>query len=86
MKKSPGIKKTFVGRVIGGGMDKTAVVAIDTLRKHARYGKFVRRRVKYFAHDEKNECKTGDKVAIVECRPLSRLKRWRVKEIVEKSR
>ena len=76
-----GHRKTRVGLVVSDKMDKTVVVQIDTLVKHHAYFKYVRRRVKYKAHDERNECKVGDTVTIEECRPLSREKRWRVKEI-----
>lgn len=76
-----GHRKTRVGVVVSDKMDKTVVVQIDTLVKHYAYQKYVRRRVKYKAHDERNECKLGDTVLIEECRPLSKEKRWRVKEI-----
>ncbi|MDO8427168.1 MAG: 30S ribosomal protein S17 [Deltaproteobacteria bacterium] len=80
-------KKTLIGSVLSGAkMNKTVTVSIERLSKHPFYGKYVKRRVKYKAHDEKNECAAGDKVMIVEARPLSRLKRWRVKEILEKAR
>lgn len=80
-------KKTLVGSVLSGGKTaKTVIVSIERLAKHPFYGKYVKRRVKYMAHDEKNECAAGDKVMIVEARPMSRLKRWRVKEILEKAR
>jgi small subunit ribosomal protein S17 len=80
-------RKTLIGSVLSGGkMGKTIIVAIEELRKHPFYGKYVKRRVKYMAHDEKNECAAGDKVMIVETRPVSKLKRWRVKEILEKAR
>jgi small subunit ribosomal protein S17 len=76
-----GHRKTRSGVVVSNKMDKTVVVQIDTLVKHQTYQKYVRRRVKYKAHDERNECKVGDTVLIEECRPLSKEKRWRVKEI-----
>ncbi len=80
-------KKTLIGSVLTSGkMDKTIVVSIERLSKHPFYGKYVKRRVKYKAHDEKNECGAGDKVVIVETRPLSKTKRWRVKEILEKAK
>ena len=80
-------KKTLTGSVLTSGrMDKTIVVSIERLSKHPFYGKYVKRRVKYMAHDEKNECGAGDKVVIVETRPLSKTKRWRVKEILEKAK
>ena len=75
-------RKTRLGRVVSNKMDKTAVVAVETLRRHPLYKKTIKRAVKYMAHDENNECQLGDKVKIVECRPLSRHKRWRVVEIL----
>lgn len=78
-----GIRKTVVGVVISDKMDKTVVVESNRLVKHPVYKKLVKRRAKYRAHDEKNQCKLGDKVLIVESRPLSKLKRWRVREILE---
>lgn len=80
-------RKTLVGSVLSAGkMDKTVVVSIERLTKHPFYGKYVKRRVKYMAHDVKNECSAGDKVMIVESRPMSKMKRWRVKEILEKAK
>ncbi len=80
-------RKTLTGSVLRAGkMDKTVVVAIERLTKHPFYGKYVKRRVKYMAHDVKNECSAGDKVTIVEGRPISKSKRWRVKEILEKAK
>jgi len=76
--------KTRVGRVVSDKMDKTVVVAVETSRRHPLYKKTVKRTIKYKAHDEKNECRLGDIVGIVETRPLSREKRWRVAEIVTK--
>ena len=76
--------KTRLGRVVSGNMDKTVVVSVETPRRHPVYKKIIRRAVKYKAHDEKNECKLGDVVRIVETRPLSKTKRWRVGEIVTK--
>jgi len=77
-------RKTKVGRVVSTKMDKTAVVAVETLKRHPLYKKTIRRVVKYKAHDENNECGLGDRVRIVETRPLSRDKRWRVAEIITK--
>jgi len=77
-------RKTRFGRVISNRMDKTVVVAVETPRRHPLYKKTVIRAVKYKAHDEKNECQIGDMVRIVETRPLSRHKRWRVAEIITK--
>jgi small subunit ribosomal protein S17 len=64
-------------------MDKTIAVAIDRLVKHSMYGKYVRRTTKVLAHDENNECREGDQVAIAECRPLSRRKNWRLVRVVK---
>lgn len=80
-KKSP---KTFIGTVVSDKMDKTVVVAVERMFIHPIYKKIVREKKKYKAHDEKNECKVGDKVMIEETRPLSKEKRWAVKQIVEK--
>ena len=77
-------RKTRVGRVVSNKMDKTAVVAVETLRHHPLYKKTIKRAVKYKAHDENNRCGLGDIVKIVETRPLSRQKRWRVAEIITK--
>ena len=79
-----GKRKTRFGRVVSDKMDKTVIVSVDTPRHHPLYKKTIRRAVKYKAHDEKNECHTGDTVKIVETRPLSKDKRWRVAEIVTK--
>ncbi len=76
--------KTRVGKVVSDRMDKTVVVAVETSRHHPIYKKSIRRVVKYKAHDEKNECRTGDTVRISETRPLSKDKRWRVAEIITK--
>ena len=77
-------RKTRFGKVVSDKMDKTVVVAVDTPRRHPIYNKTIRRAVKYKAHDEKNQCHLGDTVRIVETRPLSKDKRWRVAEIVTK--
>jgi small subunit ribosomal protein S17 len=79
-------RKTRFGKVISDKMDKTVVVAVDTPRRHPLYKKSIRRAVKYKAHDEKNQCRTGDSVRIEETRPLSREKRWRVAEIITKGK
>ncbi|EOD00999.1 30S ribosomal protein S17 [Caldisalinibacter kiritimatiensis] len=81
-----GNRKTRVGRVVSDKMDKTIVVAVETFVSHPLYGKQVKRTTKFKAHDEKNECRVGDKVKIMETRPLSRQKRWRLVEIVEKAK
>jgi small subunit ribosomal protein S17 len=77
-------RKTRVGRVVSNRMDKTVVVAVEKFKRHPLYRKTIRRAVKYKAHDEKNECGEGDIVRIIETRPLSREKRWRVGEIITK--
>ena len=77
-------QKTRVGRVVSNKMDKTVVVAVETFKRHPLYRKTIRRAVKYKAHDEKNECGLGDIVRIIETRPLSREKRWRVGEVITK--
>ncbi len=80
-----GSRKTRVGMVVSDKMDKTVVVKVDQLIKHPVYKKYIKRRVTCKAHDEQNSCAVGDKVLIVESRPLSREKRWRVREILEKN-
>lgn len=80
-----GLSKHREGVVVSDKMDKTVVVAIGRRIRHALYGKYVRRTTKYFAHDEKEQCSVGDTVRIVETRPLSRQKRWRVQEILTKA-
>jgi small subunit ribosomal protein S17 len=80
-----GNRKTRVGMVVSDKMDKTLVVKVDQLVKHPIYEKYIKRRVTYKVHDEQNSCAVGDKVLIVETRPLSRDKRWRVREILEKN-
>jgi small subunit ribosomal protein S17 len=76
--------KTRAGLVVSNKMDKTVVVAIETSKHHKLYKKTIKRVVKYKAHDENNECRQGDMVRIIETRPLSRQKRWRVAEIITK--
>ncbi|MFN3761628.1 MAG: 30S ribosomal protein S17 [Anaerolineae bacterium] len=78
-------RKRLIGRVVSDKMQKTVVVQVERTRRHPLYGKVVRVRKKYYAHDEENSCHTGDLVRIVESRPLSRLKRWVVEEILERS-
>ena len=80
------LRKTRVGMVVSDKMDKTVVVAIQDNVKHPKYGKVIKRTVKFKAHDENNECAVGDKVSIMETRPLSKEKRWRVVEIIEKAK
>jgi small subunit ribosomal protein S17 len=80
-----GLVKVREGVVVSDKMDKTIVVAITRSVRHAAYGKYVRKTKKYYAHDEKNECGIGDVVRIVETRPMSKLKRWRVQAVVTKA-
>jgi len=80
-----GQRKRLVGTVVGNQMSKTAVVLVERLTKHARYKKYVRRRAKYLVHDSMDICGVGDRVRIVECRPISKRKRWQVVDIIEKS-
>ena len=79
-------RKTRVGKVVSNKMDKTIVVAIEDNVRHPKYGKIIKRTVKIHAHDEANACQIGDKVMVMETRPLSRTKRWRLVEIVEKAK
>ena len=79
------LRKTRIGKVISNKMDKTITVAIEYSIKHPLYGKVVKRTYKLKAHDENNECSIGDKVKVMETRPLSKEKRWRLVEIVEKA-
>ena len=81
-----GYRKTRIGVVVSDKMDKTIVVAIKTKVRHPLYGKMVNRTRKFKAHDEQNECGAGDTVKIMETRPLSKDKRWRLVEIVEKAK
>ena len=80
------LRKTRVGTVVSDKMDKTVVVAIQDNVKHPLYKKIIKSTVKFKAHDEKNECGVGDKVEIMETRPLSKDKRWRVTRIIEKAK
>ena len=77
-------RKIFVGRVVSNRMDKTVTVAVERRERHPLYGKYVTKTSKFMVHDEKNACDVGDKVRIMETRPLSRRKRWRLVEILEK--
>ena len=80
-----GNHKVRTGTVISNKMDKTATVLVERLTKHPLYHRVIKRSKKFLAHDESNECQIGDKVRIMETRPLSKRKRWRVVEIIEKS-
>jgi small subunit ribosomal protein S17 len=79
-------RKVRQGVVVSGKMDKTIVVKIETLKQHPLYGRTVRRSTKFKAHDENNECGPGDTVEIMECRPLSKEKCWRLVKVVEKAK
>lgn len=83
--KARGRGREEVGVVLSDGMDKTIVVTVERASPHPLYQKIVRVRRKFVAHDEKNDCRIGDRVRIVECRPMSRRKRWRVAEIMERA-
>ena len=80
------LRKTRFGTVVSTKMDKTVVVAIEDNVKHAVYSKIIKRTLKVHAHDENNECGVGDRVEVMETRPLSKTKRWRVTEIIEKAK
>ena len=79
-------RKARVGRVISDKMDKTIVVAVETFVRHPLYGKSVKRTTKFKAHDEQNQCGAGDRVRILETRPLSKHKRWRLDKVIEKAK
>lgn len=80
-----GRRKVRVGTVVSDRMDKTVVVAVERIMRHPLYGKTVKRTKKFHAHDENNECQVGDVVEIMETRPLSRTKRWRVARVIQKA-
>lgn len=80
------LRKTRVGLVVSSKMDKTVVVAIEDNVKHPVYGKIIKHTLKVHAHDENNACGVGDRVEVMETRPLSKTKRWRVTEIIEKAK
>ncbi len=80
-----GSRKTQIGVVVSDKMEKTVVVKVDRLVKHPVYNKYIKRSAKYKVHDEDNSCKTGDRVLIVETRPLSKDKRWQVRQIIERN-
>ncbi|MCH8248419.1 MAG: 30S ribosomal protein S17 [Proteobacteria bacterium] len=85
MNEEKRVQRTIVGRVVSDKMDKTVSVAIERLIKHRVYGKYIRRTSKVMAHDAANECKPGDRVAISECRPISKNKSWSVVNIIERA-
>ena len=80
------LRKERIGIVVSNKMEKSVVVAVKTKEKHPIYGKFVNKTTKFVAHDEKNECSEGDTVRIMETRPLSKTKRWRLVEIIERAK
>ena len=80
------LRKERIGQVVSSKMDKSVTVAIERKVKHPIYGKFVKTTTKFMAHDEKNECNVGDTVSIMETRPLSKNKRWRIVEILERAK
>ena len=86
MTEERALRKTRVGMVVSDKMNKTVVIAIEDNVKHPVYGKIIKHTLKVHAHDEANECGIGDKVKIMETRPLSKTKRWRVIEIIEKAK
>ena len=79
-------RKTRIGRVVSDKMEKTRVIAVEQMTRHPLYGKTIRRTKKFKAHDEQNRSRTGDLVRVIETRPLSKQKRWRLVEILEKAR
>lgn len=83
--KARGMRKTRVGTVVSDKMDKTVVVAVESIKRHPLYGRTMRRTKRFHAHDEENACRVGDVVRIMETRPLSRKKRWRVVSVVRKA-
>ena len=80
------LRKERVGEVVSNKMDKSVVVAVKTKMKHPMYGKFVNKTSKFYAHDEENTCGVGDTVRIMETRPLSKTKKWRLVEIIERAK
>ena len=84
MSEERNLRKERVGKVVSNKMDKTIVVAIEDHVRHPKYGKIIKRTVKIHAHDAENVCSIGDKVSVMETRPLSKTKRWRLVEIIEK--
>lgn len=80
------LRKERIGIVTSNKMDKSIVLLVERRLMHPKYGKFIKKTTKFVAHDEKNECTAGDKVRIMETRPLSKTKRWRLVEIIEKAK
>ena len=86
MEQTRNSRKEIIGRVTSNGMNKSIVVALETKVKHPKYGKYFKKTKKFYAHDEKNECNVNDIVKITETRPLSKLKCWRLVEVVERAK
>jgi small subunit ribosomal protein S17 len=84
LQETRNLRKTRIGIVTSNKMDKTITVAVERKVKHPIYGKFVKKTTRFHAHDDKNECSIGDTVRIMETRPLSKTKRWRLSEVIEK--
>jgi len=80
------LRKSVIGHVVSNKMDKTITVTVERKLRHPLYGKFMKKQSKFVVHDEKQECRIGDKVRIEETRPLSKRKRWRLTEVIEKAR
>lgn len=80
-----GLRKKLVGTVVSTQMDKSALVLVERLMKHRTYGKYLRRRAKYVANDPQNKCRIGDKVRIIESRPISKTKKWRIIDVIDKT-
>jgi small subunit ribosomal protein S17 len=85
-KGGPAPRKTFVGVVQSNKMKQTIVVSVERLVKHAEYGKYIKQTTKLYAHDEKNDANIGDRVMVMSTRPLSKLKRWRLVEVIERAK
>lgn len=81
-----GSRKIRVGEVVGAGMEKTAVVSVESRKRHPKFHKYIKRSKKYLIHDEQNQLGVGDKVRIIETRPLSKRKNWRLLSVIEKSK
>lgn len=86
MEETRNLRKERVGQVVSNKMDKSITIAVNRKIKHPMYGKFMEKTTKFMAHDEKNECQIGDTVKIMETRPLSKNKRWRLVEIIERAK
>ena len=85
-KKTGSNKRAMIGTVVSDRMEKSIVVSVETLKKHPAYKKYIRRSKRYLAHDEKNECRTGDTVRISETRPLSSRKSWKLVEVIDRAK